>query len=430
MTDLFSSHRTDEYENSVPLAERMRPFGFDNFFGQKDIVGENSLLRKLLKNRKMVSLIFYGPPGTGKTTLAGIISKKLDIPFVSINAVCSNVSGLKRILDSAKKKYSFNGEKTVLFIDEIHRFNKAQQDLLMPYVESGEVILIGATTHNPAFALNSPLLSRSVLFEFKPLSEDDILAVINRALADKERGLGKLKIDMDAKAKKIIAKLAKGDARRAMIALEVGVLSAQKKDDGTILFSAGIAEEAMRKNLSNYDKDGDYHYDIISAFIKSMRGSDPDAAIYWLARMIKGGEDPMFIFRRMLIFASEDIGNADPYALTLVVSAMEAFKAVGFPEGRIIISQAVIYLARAPKSNSAYRAIDLALEDVKNNAEEVPLHLKDTHYFYAKEIGRGKGYKYPHNYEGGIVEQSYRISDKKCYFPSSFEKAKVSGKEI
>lgn len=379
--------------SDVPLAVRMRPQILEEVVGQSHLLGEGKLLRRTIQSDRWTSLIFYGPPGSGKTTLAQIISRVTKARFVPLNAVTSNVQALRSILDQAKKMKAHSGIRTILFIDEIHRFNTAQQDVLMPDVEDGGIVLIGATTHNPSFAINGPLLSRSLIFELRTLEEKDIREVLGRALRDTEKGFGKMNIEIMAEALRHLAKMASGDARRALNALEVGVLTTPPDKNGMIHFDLTVAEESCQRKIVYYDSQEDYHYDTASAFIKSMRASDPDAAIYWLAKMLYAGEDPRFIIRRILIFASEDIGNADPQALILAASGLQAMEMVGMPESRITLGHLVTYMAMAPKSKASYNAISRALEDVATEkTEEVPNHLRDSHYPGAKRLGHGKGY--------------------------------------
>ncbi len=408
----------EAFSSSAPLAARMRPTTLDEILGQGHLLGPGKLLRRTLESDRLTSLILYGPPGTGKTTLALVISRMTSANFVSINAVLSNVAEMRQIQDNARRLLRRSGQRTVLFVDEIHRFNKAQQDILMPDVELGSIILVGATTENPSFSIRGPLLSRSLVCELKTLEENDIIAIMDCAIRDTDRGLGKLSIVLTREAKAHLAKQASGDARRALNALEVGALTTPPDSEGKILFDLKVAEESCQKRMVQYDWDGDFHYDTISAFIKSLRGSDVNAAIYWLAKMIYAGEDPRFIVRRLLIFSSEDIGNADPQALVLTSSAMQALEFVGMPEGRIILSQLVSYLALAPKSNSSIMAIDSALDDVKNQkAESVPTHLRDAHYKGAKKMGHGVGYQYPHNFPDAKVDQVYLPKDAFYYKP-------------
>lgn len=410
----------------APLASRMRPRTLQEFIGQEHLLGEGKLLRRTILADRLTSLILYGPPGSGKTTLALIISHMTGARFKSLNAVAANVQDLRTIIDEAKYVQREKGERTILFIDEIHRFNKAQQDVLMPDVESGVLILIGSTTHNPSFSVNGPLLSRSIIFELRPLTEVELINVLNQVLEDHERGFGALKIQMEPKALKHIAKSACGDARRALNALEVGVLTTQSDSSDIIRFTERVAEESCQRKIVYYDGDEDYHYDTASAFIKSMRGSDPDAAVYWLAKMLYAGEDPRFIVRRILILASEDVGNADPQALILASAGLQAVEFVGMPEARIILSQLVTYMALAPKSNASYVAIEEATKDVeKEVVEEVPNHLRDKSYFGAKRMGHGEGYQYVHKFQDHFVKQDY-IKRKGCYYrPTTFGYEKI-----
>ncbi|OGW82719.1 MAG: AAA family ATPase [Omnitrophica bacterium RIFCSPLOWO2_01_FULL_45_10] len=415
--DLFEKEKKD-IKGHEPLAVRVRPRSLDDFVGQEHILGKDKLLRRLIESDKISSLILYGPPGCGKTTLALIISERTDSYFERINAASNNVADIRRIIDIAKKRASIDGRRMILLIDEIHRFNKAQQDVLMPDVEAGNPILIGTTTHNPFFYVNAALLSRSQIFEFKKLSDYNVAAVVNAALANKERGLGNVSVAMDGDALSHLAKTSEGDARRALSALEVGVLTTPKGKDKKIHFTLKIAEESIQKKAVLYDKDEDGHYDTISAFIKSMRGSDPDAALYWLAKMIYAGEDPRFIARRIVICAAEDVGNADPQALVVANAAMQVAEFVGMPEARIPLAQAAVYVAAAPKSNAAYLGIESALKDVEEGKVlEVPDHLKDAH-LDSEEFGHGKDYKYAHEYEGHYVKQEYKPSDKVYYLPT------------
>lgn len=397
-----------KFDSNAPLAVRMRSRTLIEFVGQEHILGKEGILRKAIENDKITSLMLYGPPGTGKTTLAYIIANVTKSRFDRINAVTSGISEIREIIESARTRKEINNIKTILFIDEIHRFNKAQQDGLMPAVENNIVTLIGASTHNPFFAINSPLLSRSRVFQLYPLSNEDIKLIIGNALKDKQRGLGKLKIEMNDNALLHIVKCSDGDGRRALNALELGVLLGKPDKSGIIHFTIKMAEEAVGKRQVVYDKDEGAHYDTISAFIKSMRGSDPDASLYWLAKMIYGGEDPRFIARRIVICASEDVGNADPQALILANAALQASEFVGLPEARIILAQAVTYIATAPKSNASYLGIDRALGDVKSNRlKQVPIHLRVGTYPGAKVLGHGGDYKYSHSYKDHYIEQEY-----------------------
>lgn len=387
--DLFSSNPTTNLKD-LPLSARMRPRTLEDLVGQEHVLGKDKLLRRAVESDRLNSIILCGPPGVGKTSLARCIANITKAFYVSINAVTSNVEELRRVISAAKQRKVSGGGKTILFIDEIHRFNKAQQDVLMPDVEEGNIILVGATVHNPSFSLIAPLLSRSLVFELKALSREEIIVILSAALKDKERGLGALKVKADKKALAFLAETCEGDARRALNALEVGVLTTPVSKSGTIEFTMEAAAESIQKKITLYDRDGDGHYDTVSAFIKSMRGSDPDAAIYWLAKMLYAGEDPRFIARRICICAAEDVGNADPLALVLANAALQIAEFVGMPEARIVLAQAVIYVAGAPKSNAAYLAIDKAMADVENNrVQEVPDRLKNAVYKYYEptEIG-------------------------------------------
>ena len=415
--DLFEKDKI-RTKAEEPLAVRMRPRAFEDFVGQKHILAEGSLLRRLIESDKVSSLILDGPPGCGKTALAVMISERTKSYFERINAASNNVADMRRIIDLAKKRESLDSRRTILLIDEIHRFNKAQQDVLMPDVEVGNPVLIGTTTHNPFFYVNAALLSRSQVFEFKKLQDEDVITILKRALDDKENGLGKIPVDMDEEALGHLAKVSEGDGRRALSALEVGVLTTPAGKDKKIHFTIDIAEESIQKKAVVYDKDENGHYDMISAFIKSMRGSDPDAALYWLAKMIYAGEDPRFIARRIVICAAEDVGNADPQAIVVANAALQVSEFVGMPEARIPLAQAAVYVATAPKSNAAYLGIESALKDVEEGKTlEVPTHLKDAH-LDSEEFGHGKGYKYAHEYKDHYVKQEYKPSDKIYYIPT------------
>lgn len=420
--NLFS----ESEEKKEPLASRLRPRTLDEFVGQEEIVGEGTLLRKAIVEDRVPSMILFGPPGSGKTSLAFVIANITKASWERLSAVTAGVAEVRKVIERARERRKM-GEKTILFIDEIHRFNKAQQDALLPAVEDGTVVLIGATTENPFFEVNSPLLSRCRIYMLKPLSEDEVRRILVRALEDKERGLGAEKIILEENTLDLIASLSNGDARIALNLLEMAFENAPV-EEGLKKITKRLVEEASQKRFIYYDRAGDYHYDTISAFIKSLRGSDPDAALYYLARMIKAGEDPKFIARRMVIFASEDIGNADPQALIVATAAFQAVQFVGLPEARLNLAQAAIYLATAPKSNSVIKAIDEALKDLeKEPPYPVPKHLRDSHYPGAKRLGHGRGYKYPHHYREGYVEQEYFPSEKKrkiYYLPKEvgFEK--------
>ena len=404
---------------SAPLAARMRPRSLDEYAGQSHILAPGHLLRRAIEADRIQSLIFYGPPGTGKTSLAQIIAAHTRNKFERLSGVESNVADMRRVLAGAANRLANTGQPTILFIDEIHRFNKAQQDVLLPDVEAGTVRLIGATTHNPFFFVNSPLVSRSQIFELRPLSEEELLGLLHRALSDAERGLGHLKIRADEDALVHLARVADGDARKALNALEVAALTTAPGADGFIHFSLAAAEQSIQKKAIVYDGDGDAHYDTISAFIKSMRGSDPDATLYWLAKMIHAGEDPRFITRRIVIHAAEDVGLADPMALVLANAAHQAAEFIGWPEARIPIAEAAIYIATANKSNSVITAIDAALADVRSGRTlAVPEHVRDGHYAGAKRLGHGEGYQYAHDHPGHFVPQDYLGADKRYYEPS------------
>jgi putative ATPase len=402
-----------------PLAARMRPRNLDEYIGQSHILAPGQLLRRAIEADRIQSLIFYGPPGTGKTSLAQIIASQTKSKFERLSGVESNVADMRRVLSAAANRLENTGHSTILFIDEIHRFNKAQQDVLLPDVESGVIKLIGATTHNPFFFVNSPLVSRSQIFELRPLTEDELFELIQRALIDAERGIGYLKIKIEKEAAHHLAKIADGDARKVLNSLEIAALTTPPASDGTIRITLAVAEESIQKKAVVYDADGDAHYDTISAFIKSMRGSDPDAALYWLAKMIHAGEDPRFIARRIVICAAEDVGLADPMALVLANAALAASEFVGWPEARIPLAEATIYIATANKSNSAYLAIDAALDDVRSGRTiPVPEHLRDTHYKGAERLGHGKGYEYAHDHPDHFAVQDYLGVDKTFYEPT------------
>lgn len=419
---LFEASEAKNRQRAQPLAARMRPAHLSEFVGQQHFLGEGKLLRRLLKANRLGSVLFYGPPGTGKTTLARLLAAETRSRFRQLNAVTSGVKELREVLEEARDRLSVDASRTLLFVDEIHRFNKAQQDALLPDVEEGIVILVGATTANPFFAVNSALVSRSRIFEFQPLSNEDISALLRRALSDKERGLGKIAVNLHDDALEFLAEVSDGDARRALGALEIGVLSS---DERPVEFTRALAEESVQRKAIEYDATGDAHYDAASALIKSMRGSDPDAALYWLARMLEAGEDIRFITRRLVILASEDVGNADPHALPMAVAAMQACEFIGLPECQLTLSQTVAYLACAPKSNAATVAIGEARRDVREGRLlPVPVHLRDKHYSGAERLGHGAGYQYAHDAEEGIAAQDYLGVEREYYrpVPRGFEK--------
>jgi putative ATPase len=415
-SDAGSPQTEKKPSNDEPLAFRMSPRSVSEYIGQEHVMGKGMLLRRAIEADRITSLILYGPPGTGKTALARVIAAGTKSHFEWLNAATAGLEDLRKIIQAARNRRA-KGIRTIVFLDEIHRFNKLQQDALLPDVEEGNVVLIAATVENPSFYINSALLSRSQVFELKRLTAADLLSMIKNALSDHERGLGSMHIEIGEDALTHLAIMADGDGRKALSALEIAALTTQPGADGIIRITLQVAEESIQKKAILYDKKGDQHYDTISAFIKSMRGSDPDAAVYYLARMIFAGEDPRFIARRIVICASEDVGNADPMALVVATSALRAVEFVGMPEGRIPLAQAAIYVALAPKSNASYVAIDAALEDIKHEETlEVPDHLKDASYPGAKKLGRGEGYKYPHDF-GGYVEQEYMKKKKKYYKP-------------
>ena len=406
--DLFDYMRENSMKDNSPLAQRMRPRNLDEVVGQRHIIGPDKLLYRAIKADKLSSIIFYGPPGTGKTTLAKVIANTTSADFRQINATVAGKKDMEDVVAAAKNNMGMYGRKTILFVDEIHRFNKGQQDYLLPFVEDGTLILIGATTENPYFEVNSALISRSIIFELKALEKEDILSLIHTAVYDKERGMGAYDAVINAAAAEFLADIANGDARNALNAVELGIMSTNRADDGKIHITLEVAEECIQKRVIRYDKTGDNHYDTISAFIKSMRGSDPDAALYYLARMLYAGEDIKFIARRIMICASEDVGNADPQALVVAVSACEAVERIGMPEAQIILAQAVTYIATAPKSNAAYLGIDKAMAQVAGEKTAViPPHLQDAHYKSAAKLGHGTGYLYAHDYPMHYVKQQY-----------------------
>ena len=426
--DFFDYMRTNTMKQESPLASRMRPETLDQVVGQKHIVGPGTLLYRAIKADQLGSIIFYGPPGTGKTTLAKVIAHTTKAEFCQINATVAGKKDMEEVVQKAKDTLGMYGRRTILFVDEIHRFNKSQQDYLLPFVEDGTLILIGATTENPYFEVNGALLSRSRIFELKALEKEDILELLHRAVTDVEKGMGSYRAVLDEDAADFLADVANGDARAALNALELGVLTTPRAEDGKIHIDLEVAQECIQKRAVRYDKDGDNHYDTISAFIKSMRGSDPDAAVYYLGRMLYAGEDIKFIARRIMIHAAEDVGMADPQALNVAVSAAQAVERIGMPEARIILAEAVIYIASAPKSNSVISAIDQAMEAVRTEkTRPVPVHLKDTHYKGAEKLGHGAGYLYPHDFPGHYVKQQYLpdgMEGRTFYHPSDegFEK--------
>jgi putative ATPase len=418
--DLFQDSRRQNLQRVAPLAVRMRPQTLDEFVGQHHFLGPGKLLRRMLEADRLSSIIFYGPPGTGKTTLAQLIAVYSKSHFEQVNAGAVGVKEVRAILDEARQRIANGGQRTVLFLDEIHRFNRAQQDILLADVENGLILLVGATTENPFFAVNSPLVSRSQIFQFTPLTEPEIRSLIYRALADEKRGFGALKVDIDPKAVDLWAVMCDGDARRALMALEVAILSQVKDQQNPgIQIDLNTAEQSIQRKAIVYDGIGDEHYDAASALIKSMRGGDPDAAVYWIAKMLEAGEDPRFIARRIAILASEDIGNADPQALVLAAAAYDVVERIGMPEAQLTLSQAAIYMATAPKSNASATAIWSAMKDVRDGRTiPVPKHLRDTHYTGSQRLGHGTDYKYPHDYAGGFVEQDYLGVDKIYYQPT------------
>ena len=419
--DLFDYMREKTAVKDSPLASRLRPTHLDEVVGQQHIIGRDKLLYRAIKADKLSSIIFYGPPGTGKTTLAKVIANTTSADFEQINATIAGKKDMEQIVEKAKNNLGMYGKKTILFVDEIHRFNKGQQDYLLPFVEDGTLILIGATTENPYFEVNGALISRSSVFELHPLSVEDVKTLIKRAVYDVEKGMGSYRAEIDEDALEFLADIAGGDARNALNAIELGILTTERSADGKIHITLDVAQECIQKRVVRYDKTGDNHYDTISAFIKSMRGSDPDAAVYYLAKMLYAGEDIKFIARRMMICASEDVGNADPNALVVAVSASQAVERVGMPEAQIILSQAATYIASAPKSNAACNAIFSAMDNVRRVKTTVPVHLQDAHYKGAAKLGHGIGYMYAHDYPEHYVKQQYlpdEIRDERFYEPS------------
>ncbi len=420
--DLFSISMEEKLKKSAPLADRMRPQDLDDFVGQDHVLGEGKFLRRAIKADRINSMIFFGPPGTGKTTLAMIIANQTKMRFEKLSAVTAGVKDIREVVARSEESLKMTGKKTILFVDEIHRFNKSQQDALLPFVERGIIILIGATTENPYFEVNKALLSRAMVIVLNSLEREDLRLLVDKALKDKERGLGDYNVHLEDEALDYLLTIAQGDGRIVLNSLEIGVLSTEPDKNGLRTIDLEGIRDSIQVKSARYDKGGDEHYDTISAFIKSMRGSDPQAVSYYLAKMINAGEDPIFIARRIVIAASEDVGNADPMALQVAVAALQAVHAIGMPEGRIILSQAALYVANALKSNSAIVAIDKAMDDVRNlEIGRVPGHLRDAHYGGAEKLGHGKGYLYPHDYPGHYVEQTYLpegFEDKIYYKPS------------
>ncbi len=420
--DLFTMNMENNLKKNAPLAERMRPKVLEDFIGQKHILGKDKFLYRSIKADRLSSMIFYGPPGTGKTTLAMVIAKSTKMNFEKLSAVSAGIKDIREVVDKAKEYLKLYSKRTILFIDEIHRFNKTQQDALLPYVERGIIILIGATTENPYFEVNKALLSRCQIITIEKLSKAELREILMRALKDKEKGLGMFNVDIAEDAVDYLVEISEGDGRIALNSLELGVLTTPKDDKGIINIDLEVIKDCIQVKQAKYDKGGDEHYNTISAFIKSMRGSDPNAALYWLAKMIYAGEDPKFIARRIIICASEDVGNADPNALTVALSAFRAVETVGMPEGKIPLAQAAVYVACAPKSNAAFSGILKALDDVKNKRiGEVPDYLKDANYKGASDFNHGIGYKYPHDYENSFVEQDYlppELKEAKYYEPT------------
>lgn len=420
--DLFTLNMEARLKENAPLADKMRPEKVEEFVGQNHLLGDGKFLYRSIKADRITSMIFCGPPGTGKTTLAMIIANTTNMIFEKLSAVTSGVKDIREVIERAEENLKLYNRRTILFVDEIHRFNKSQQDGLLPFVERGIIILIGATTENPYFEVNKALLSRVMVLKLESLTGGDLRKLIHNALSNKEKGLGQYKINLTEEAVDYLITIAEGDGRTILNSLEIGVLSTPKGEDGTIQIDLETIKESIQIKTARYDKNGDEHYDTISAFIKSMRGTDPDATLYWLAKMINAGEDPKFIARRIIIAASEDVGNADPSALNVAMSAFNAVNVIGMPEGRIVLAQAALYVATAPKSNAAYIGIDKALGDIKTKEiGQVPIHLKDGHYPGAKSLGNGVGYKYPHNYQESFTKQQYlpnEFVEKKYYEPT------------
>ena len=438
--DLFDYMKEQTLENESPLASRMRPVTLEEVAGQQHIIGKDKLLYRAIKADKLGSVIFYGPPGTGKTTLAKVIANTTSARFKQLNATVAGKKDMEEVVKEAQEYLGMYGKKTILFIDEIHRFNKGQQDYLLPFVEDGTLILIGATTENPYFEVNGALISRSIVFELKPLGKEDICSLLERAVTDVEKGMGSYQAVLHEDARDFLADISGGDARAALNALELGILTTEKSPDGKIHIDLETASQCIQKRVVRYDKTGDNHYDTISAFIKSMRGSDPNAAVFYLAKMLYAGEDIKFIARRIMICAAEDVGNADPQALQVAVAAAQAVERLGMPEARIPLAQAVTYVASAPKSNAAYLAVDEAMEAVRSTKTTVPVHLQDSHYKGAGKLGHGIGYQYAHDYPNHYVKQQYlpsELADRVFYRPTEngYEKtiqeyfAKIHGKK-
>ncbi len=420
--DLFTLSMEEKLKKNAPLADRMRPEKIEEFVGQEHLLGEGKFLNRAIKADRITSMILFGPPGTGKTTLAMIIANSTNMIFEKLSAVTSGVKDIREVMERAEENLKLYNKRSILFIDEIHRFNKSQQDALLPFVERGIIILIGATTENPYFEVNKALLSRVMILKLESLTRENLKTLIHNGLHNKEKGLGQYKVNITEEAIDYLITIAEGDGRTILNSLEIGVLSTPSNEDGTIQIDLETIKASIQIKTARYDKDGDEHYDTISAFIKSMRGGDPDATLYWLAKMINAGEDPKFIARRIIICASEDVGNADPTALNIAVSAFNAVNVIGMPEGRIPLAQAAVYVATAPKSNAVYLGIDKALEEIKSKEiGKVPTHLRDGHYPGAKNLGHGIGYKYPHDYEGSFISQQYlpnELIGKKYYEPT------------